>query len=75
LIPKTYLSAYFVKGICNDITDTKNILAALKISALTLGYLAHGFPIDQIDTHSLQSGNVNTLSLGGYTDRQVQKMG
>ncbi len=34
-----------------------------------------GIPIDRIDTHSLRSGGANALSLSGYSDREIQKMG
>jgi len=35
----------------------------------------HNIPVDRIDTHSLRSGGANTLSLSGYSDRQIMKMG
>ena len=48
----------------------------IKLEAVAPGYLREkGIAIDQIDTHSLRSGEVNTLSLSGYSDRQIQKMG
>ena len=31
--------------------------------------------MDRIDTHSLRSGGANALSLAGYTDLQIEKMG
>ena len=31
--------------------------------------------MDHIDTHSLRSGGANALSLSGYSDAQIQKMG
>ena len=34
-----------------------------------------GCPLDRIDTHSLRSGGANTLSLAGYEEFQIQKMG
>jgi hypothetical protein len=34
-----------------------------------------GILIDQIDTHLLRSGGANALSLSGYSDTQIQKMG
>ena len=34
-----------------------------------------GIPIDRIDTHSLRGGGANALSLSGYSDREIQKMG
>ena len=36
---------------------------------------AKGIPINCVDTHSLRSGGVNALSLSGYSDTQIQKMG
>jgi len=43
---------------------------------MVLGYpTAKGIPIDRIDTHSLRSGGANALSLSGYLDTQIQKMG
>ena len=36
---------------------------------------AKGIPIDRIDTHLLQSGGANALSLSGYSDTQIQKIG
>ena len=56
------------------VTD-RHISAALKMAALVLDYPARGFPIDRIDTHSLRLGGANALSLAGYSDRQIQKMG
>jgi hypothetical protein len=72
--PTTFLSSYFVDKGHFDVTD-RNISAALKMAALVLAYPSRGFPIDRIDTHSLRSGGANALSLAGYTDRQIQKMG
>jgi hypothetical protein len=72
--PITFLSAYFDKGRRNDVTD-RHISAALKMAAVALGYPSRGFPIDLIDMHSLRSGDANALSLAGYSDRQIQKMG
>jgi hypothetical protein len=71
---RTFLSTFFNKGRQYDVTD-RNISAALKLAALVLGYPSRGVPIDRIDTHSLRSGGANALSLAGYTDRQIQKMG
>lgn len=72
--PKTFLSAYYDKGKHADVTD-RHISSARKMAALALGYPDRGFPIDRIDTHSLRSGEANALSLAGYSDRQIQKMG
>ena len=46
----------------------------LAITALNYPYLK-GIPIDRVDTHSLRSGGENALSLAGYRDRDIQKMG
>ena len=72
--PKPFLSTYFSQGKCFDVTDY-HISAALKMAALALGYPGQGFPVDRIDTYSLRSGGANTLSLAGYSDCQIQKMG
>jgi hypothetical protein len=49
---------------------------ALKAAATVLEYpTAKGIPIDRFDTHSLRSGGSNALSLSGYSDTQIQKMG
>jgi hypothetical protein len=74
--PKTYLLAYY-----NDMEKHSNITnedvsKALKVTATILDYpTAKGIPIDCIDTHSLQSGGINSISLVGYLDTQIQKMG
>jgi hypothetical protein len=52
------------------------VSVALKAAAATLDYpTAKGIPIDCIDTHSLWSAGANALSLAGYSDTQIQKMG
>jgi hypothetical protein len=73
---KMYLLAYHdEKGKHGDITN-EGISRALKAAATVLNYPnAKGIPIDQIDTHSLHSGDANALSLAGYSDTQIQKMG
>ena len=71
----TFLSAFFVDMERFDVTD-RDIRFALKRAALQLQYPSlKGIPIDRIDTHSLRSGGANALSLAGYSDRQIQKMG
>ena len=58
-----------------EITD-KEVSTALKFAASVLEYPSRkGIPIERIDTHSLNSGGANALSLSGYSDRQIQKMG
>ena len=34
-----------------------------------------GCPLDRINMHLLRSGGANTLSLAGFSDYQIQKMG
>lgn len=73
--PECFLSAYFEKGVRGDVTD-KEISAALKVAAAALDYPnQRGIPIESVDTHSLRIGGANALSLAGYTDRQIKKMG
>ena len=73
---KTFLSAYYDdKGLRGDITN-EDVSKALKVAATVLEYpTVKGIPIDRIDTHLLQSGSANALSLSGYSDTQIQKMG
>ena len=72
---ETFLSAYFVDGSRYDITD-KNVRDALKWAAATLDYPgAKGTPLNRINTHSLRSGGANALSLSGYSEMEIQKMG
>ena len=73
--PTTFLSAFFLHSKCFDITD-KDIRSSIKGAATILDYPSkQGIPIKWIDTHSLRSGGANALSLSGYSDRQIQKMG
>ena len=73
---KTFLLAYYDdKGQRGDITN-EDVSKALKAAATVLEYpTAKGILINRIDTHSLRSGGANTLSLSGYSDTQIQKMG
>jgi hypothetical protein len=73
---KTFLLAYYNdKGQRDDITN-KDVSIALKAVATVLEYpTAKGILINRIDTHSLRSGGANALSLSGYSDTQIQKMG
>jgi hypothetical protein len=73
---KTYLSAYWDDDTGrHDVTD-KDISRALKVAADTLD-CPHtwGVPLARVDTHSLRGGGANALSLNGYTDTQIQKLG
>ena len=70
-----YLSSVYEKGVRSDVRD-RDIRAALKKAATILDYPAsRGIPIERIGTHSLRIGGANALSLAGYSDRQIQKMG
>jgi hypothetical protein len=72
---KTTLSSYWSDGKRGDVT-AEHISKALKPAAMDLQYPTDkGIPITQINTHSLQSGGANALSLNGYSDTQIQKMG
>jgi hypothetical protein len=58
-----------------DVTD-KDISRSLKSAAQALDYpTTRGIPIQRVDTHSLRGGGANALSLNGYSDTQIQKMG
>ena len=68
------LSAYFVRGVRYHL-KAGMISNALKAAAGALKYELRGIPIEDIDTHSLRAGGANALSLNGYSDREIQKMG
>ncbi len=71
----TFLSAFYITGARFDVTDN-DVRTSLKTAATLLSYpTTKGIPIDRIDTHSLRSGGANALSLSGYSDREIQKMG
>jgi hypothetical protein len=73
---KTFHLAYYDdKGQRSNITN-KDVSKALKVAATALDYpTAKGNPVDHIDIHSLRSVGANTLSLEGYSETQIQKMG
>jgi hypothetical protein len=73
---KTPLSACWEDDMTRgDVTD-KDISRSLKAAAQALDYPAsRGIPIQRVDTHSLRGGGANALSLNGYSDTQIQKMG
>jgi hypothetical protein len=74
-IHTTFLSAFFIDGERFDVTDT-DIRKSLKMAATMLHYPTYkGIPINRVDTHSLRSGGANALSLSGYSDREIQKLG
>ncbi len=71
----SYQRTLTTKKTRRDITN-EDVSRALKVAATLLDYpRAQGIPVDCIDTHSLQSGGANALSLAGYSDTQIQKMG
>ena len=56
--------------------NADNMSAALIFATTALNYpYLKVIPIDIVDTHSLISGGSNALSLAGYRDRDMQKMG
>ncbi len=73
---KTFLSAHYDdKDQCSDIIN-EDVSKTLKAAATVLDYpMAKGISVDHIDTHLLQSGGANALSVAGYSDTQSQKMG
>ena len=72
---KTYLSAYWVGGRIKYL-NTENMIAALKFVTTTLNYpYLKGVTIDRVEIHSLRYGGANSLSLAGYSDRDIKKMG
>jgi hypothetical protein len=74
--PTCFLSTYWDDaGIKRNVTQ-RHISTGLKVAAAALNYpLFRGIDIDKIDTHSLRAGGANALSLAGYNETQIQKMG
>ena len=57
-------------------SQSDNMSAALKLVTTALKYpYLKGIPVYRVVTHSLISGGANALSLAGYSDRDIQKMG
>ena len=72
---KTYLSAFCLGGKRTDVVS-ENISAAVKFAAGALDYpLLKGIPIEHVDTHYFHAGGANYLSLAGYINRYIKKMG
>ena len=71
----TWLSACYEEGMRDDISN-EDVSQKLKWAAGQLDYPnARGIPLQCVDTHSLRGGGANALSLAGYSDREIQKMG
>jgi hypothetical protein len=71
----TFLSTYWMDGVHLDVS-AENISRALKSAAAELQYpTTKGISIKRINTHSHRSGGINALTLVGYSDTQIQKMG
>ncbi|EJK45407.1 hypothetical protein THAOC_35979 [Thalassiosira oceanica] len=71
---KLSLCTFFNDGCQFNITY-EDIRQALKFAGRVLRYPERGIPIERIDTHSLRGGGANALSLAGYSDRAIMKMG
>ena len=72
---KTLLSAYWLENAEQDVT-AEHISCGVKVAATMLHYPSKkGIPIQRISIHSLRSGGANALSLSGYSNTQIQKMG
>lgn len=73
--PDLFLSNFCANGSQFNVTNN-DMRKSIRLAAELLHYPSlKGIPIDRIDTHSLRSGGANTLSLSGYTDQEIQKMG
>ena len=69
------MSAYWTEGKIKYL-NADNMSAALKFATTALNYpYLKGIPIDRVDTHSFRLGGANAISLAGYSDRDIQKMG
>ena len=70
----TFLCSYWDYVGKGDVTN-EMISFAVKYAAEALDYPGRGMPLDRIDTHSLRSGGACALSLAGYRDHEIMKMG
>ncbi len=69
------MCTYFDQGGCHDVSN-QDISLGFKAAATALcNPTIKGTPIARVDTHSICSGGANALSLLGYVDRQIKKMG
>ena len=74
--PKEFISTYWDSSSTAQMVTAEHMTCSLKLAATMLQYPAHmGIPIQRVNTHSLRSGGANALSLAGYSDTQIQKMG
>ena len=72
---KIYLSAYWVGGKRKDLT-AYNMSTALKFASTALNYpYLKRILVSRMDTNSLRGGGANVLSLVGYRNRDIQKLG
>ena len=70
-----WLPAFWDKGKVQHVIKS-DISSELKFAAAKLDYPGNQVvPIERIDTHSLRCGGANALSLAGYEEYQIQKMG
>ena len=61
------MSVYWVNGMRHNLTD-EDVLAALEKAAGELNYSQESdISLKCIDTHSLQEGGANVMSLASYT--------
>jgi hypothetical protein len=72
--PSLPISTYFVDEKKKFVSDN-DIRVGLKMAEEVLGHPERGIPIERIDTHSLRIGGANSLSLAGWSDRHIQKLG
>ena len=69
------MSAYWVGGRRKDI-NADEMSAASKLVTIASNHPSlKGITRYRVETHSLRSGGGNALSLAGYSDRDIQKMG
>jgi hypothetical protein len=72
---KTFICAYWLDNEAYNVT-ADNISTVLKQVTTTLQYpLYQGIPIERINTHSLRIGGACTLTLNGFSEMHIQKMG
>ena len=74
--PKDFLSLFWDSNHNENFVTAEHMSRSIQLAATMLMYPSKkGIPIHRINTHSLRSGGANALSLSGFSDTQIQKMG
>eukprot|EP00957_Ditylum_brightwellii_P170583 12984390-Ditylum_brightwellii.AAC.2 len=57
------------------VVTNKEITTTVRSSVVACGLLEQGFSLDQVGSHSLRAGGAMVLTLNGFDDTIVKKLG